>query len=96
MGAILTAVSTFFAKVLPIVATAAAATGTAAAAGAFEGKEKGLEMPAFGATPDIKKSEEEARKEEMRRRRLQTKTLLTGATGTFGEAGTTKKILLGQ
>ena len=72
---------------------ASAGTGIAAATGAFEGKQKGLEMP---AAPDIAKATEEARKEEIRRRRLQTKTLLTGAAGALGEATVGKKVLLGQ
>jgi len=84
----------FWSAAASATTVAGAGTGIAAAAGAFD-KDKGLGMPAFGATPDIKQSEEEVRKEEMRRRRLQTKTLLTGAGGALGEAETTKKVLLG-
>lgn len=40
-------------------------------------------------------SEEEARKEELRKRAKRTKTLLTGPQGVLGEAETGKKVLLG-
>lgn len=74
---------------------AGAGTGIASAAGAFDKGKGGIGSITMPATVDAAKANEEARKEEMRRRRIQTKTLLTGSQGALGEAGTTKKVLLG-
>ena len=96
MGAIFSAIMGYLTAASTV---AAAGTGIASATGAFDkskGGAGGQVMPAAPVAPDIKKADEEVRKEEMRRRRLQTKTLLTGAQGALGEAGTTKKVLLGE
>ena len=91
MGAILSAITSFFTATAAVAATAAGVhtlTGGEFGGGAAGG----LPMPAVS---DTAKADEEARKEEIKRRRLQTKTLLTGAAGALGEATTGKKILLG-
>jgi hypothetical protein len=86
MGVILTALST-------LAGIGATATGIAATAGAFNSNNApSVSLP---AAVDTTKANEEARQEEMRRRRTQTKTLLTGGQGALGEAETTKKVLLG-
>ena len=77
--------------VLPAIAAIATAAGGMASS--MMKKDKSPDMPTM---PDPGAAEAKARQDEMRRRRMRTKTLLTSPQGAMGEAQVGKKTLLGE
>jgi len=89
----------FWTGLAAAASAASAGVGIASAMGAFGGKDKQqqqtqTQIPQITA-PKAEVSQEEARKDEIKRRARVTRTLLTTPQGVLGEAATGKKTLLG-